>query len=110
MPDSARQKWFAHMLGVGLDQKILSPGQLVVFVTPEVLAHHLPPDVMTRVLASALAAGQRGDQLTPDRLFETLNPEVLADNVPLEVLWRCIDAGAERAGIPGDRPAEGMRS
>ena len=99
MPDSARQKWFAHMLGVGLDQKILSPSQLVVHVTPEVLAHHLPPDVMTKVITSALAAGQRGEQTTPDRLFESLNPDVMVDHVPLEVLWRSIDAGAEKAGI-----------
>jgi hypothetical protein len=106
LPDSARQKWFAHMLGVGLDQKILSPSQLVVFVTPEVLAHHLPPDVMSRVLASSLAAGQ----MTPDRLFETLSPDILVDNVPLEVLWRCIEAGAERAAIAGDKAGEGVRS
>jgi hypothetical protein len=87
------------MLGAGLDQKLLSPSQLVVHVTPEVLAHHLPPDVMTRVLALSLAAGQ----MTPDRVFETLTPDVLVDNVPLEVLWRCIDAAAERAGIAGDK-------
>jgi hypothetical protein len=97
------------MLGVGLEQKILSASQLVLHVTPEVLAHHLPPDVMTRVLAAALAAGQRGEQTTPERLFETLGPDVLVDNVPLEVLWRCIDAGAERAGIAGDRAGEGQR-
>ena len=101
MPDSARQKWFARMLGVGLDQKLVSPGQLVVHVTPEVLAHHLPPDVMTRVLSSALSAGQRGEQATADRLFESLSPDILVDNVPLEVLWRCLDTAAERAGIAG---------
>ncbi|HKE16459.1 MAG TPA: hypothetical protein VKB80_16415 [Kofleriaceae bacterium] len=98
MPDSARQKWFAHMLSVGMEEKLLSPAQLVGFLTPEVLAHHLPPDVMSRLLASSLAAGQ----MTPDRLFETLTPDVLVDSIPLEVLWRGIDAGAERAGIAGE--------
>ncbi len=108
MPDSARQKWFAHMLGVGLDQKLLSPSQLVAHLTPEVLAHHLPPDVMSRVLAASLAAGQ----MTAERLFETLTPGVLVDSVPLEVLWRGIDAGAERAGIAGTKSdsGEGGRS
>ncbi len=109
MPDSARQKWFAHMLAVGLDQKLLSPSQLVQYVTPEVLAHHLPDDLMTKVLGSALAAGHRGEQLTADRLFEPLPAEVLVANVPLEVLWRCIDGGADRAGISGDRAGEGLR-
>jgi len=98
------------MLGVGLDQKLLAPSQLVVHVTPEVLAHHLPPDAMTRVLASALSAGQRGEQATPERLFESLSPDVLVDSVPLEVLWRCLDAAAERAGIAGDRSGEGGHS
>jgi hypothetical protein len=64
---------------------------------------------MSRVLGGALAAGQRGEQLTAERLFEPLTPEVLVDNVPLEVLWRCIDGGADRAGITGDKPGEGMR-
>jgi hypothetical protein len=86
------------MLGVGLEEKLLSPGQLIGFLTPDVLAHHLPADVMTRLLASSLAAGQ----MTPDRVFETLTPDVLVDCIPLEVLWRGIDAAAERAGIAGE--------
>lgn len=108
MPDSARQKWFAHVLAVGLEQKILSPGQLIGFLTPEVLAHHLPAEVMSRLLASSLAAGQ----MTAERLFETLTPDVLVDTIPLEVLWRGIDAGAERAGIAGSKGdgGEGARS
>jgi hypothetical protein len=106
LPDSARQKWFAHMLGVGLDQKLLSPGQLVVHLTPEVLAHHLPADVMSRMIAASLAAGQ----MTPDRMFETLTPDVLVDSVPLEVLWRAIDAGAERGGIAAAVPDGEARS
>jgi hypothetical protein len=97
VPDSARQKWFAHMLGVGLDHKLLSPSQLVVQLTPEVLANHLPAEVISRLLTSSLAAGQ----MTADRLFETLTPDVLVDSVPLEVLWRSIEAAAERAGIAG---------
>jgi hypothetical protein len=96
------------MLGVGLDQKLLSPSQLVAHLTPEVLANHLPAEVMSRVLASSLAAGQ----MTADRMFETLTPDVLVDSVPLEVLWCAIDAAAERAGIAGPRSdaSEGVRS
>jgi hypothetical protein len=98
------------MLEVGLEQKILSASQLAVHVTPEVLAHHLPPDVMTRVIAAALAAGQRGEQTTPDRLFEALSPDVLVENVPLDVLWRSVDSAAERSGIADRVAGEGIRS
>ena len=98
MAESARQKWFAHMLQVAMDEKVVTPALLVGYVTPDVLAHHLPPEVLSKILSSALAAGA----MTPERLVETLTPEVLSDNIPLEVVWRCVEAGAERTGIAGD--------
>jgi len=99
MADSARQKWFAHMLHIGLEEKVVTPALLVGFVTPDVLAHHLPPELLSKLLTAALAAGA----MTPERILETLTPEVLADNIPLEVVWRCVEAGAERTGIAGDQ-------
>lgn len=105
MADSVRQKWFAHMLQVGLEEKVVTPALLVGFVSPDVLAHHLPPELLSKLLAAALAAGA----MTPERLIETLTPEVLADNVPLDVLWRCLEAGAERTGIAGE-PGHGQGS
>jgi hypothetical protein len=104
MADSARQKWFAHMLQVGLEEKVVTPALLVGFVNPDVLAHHLPPELLSKLLAAALAAGA----MTPERLLETLPPSVLADNIPLDVLWRAVEAGAERTGIAGENP--GSRS
>ena len=98
MADSARQKWFAHMVQVGIEEKVVTPALLLGFVTPDVLAHHLPPELLSKLLASALTAGA----MTPERLLETLTPEVLAENIPLEVVWRCVEAGAERTGIAGD--------
>lgn len=99
MADSARQKWFAHMLQVGLEEKVVTPALLVGYVTPDVLAHHLPPELLSKLLTAALAAGA----MTPERILETLTPEALADNIPLEVVWRCVEAGAERTGIAGDQ-------
>jgi hypothetical protein len=99
MADSARQKWFAHMLQVGLEEKVVTPALLVGFVNPDVLAHHLPPELLSKLLTAALAAGA----MTPERLLEVLTPAVLAENVPHDVLWRCVEAGAERTGIAGEK-------
>lgn len=88
------------MLQIGMEEKVVTPALLVGYVTPDVLAHHLPPELLSKILTAALAAGS----MTPDRLLETLTPEVLADNIPLEVVWRCVEAGAERTGIGGDKP------
>jgi hypothetical protein len=106
MADSARQKWFAHMLQIGLEEKVVTPALLVGFVNPDVLAHHLPPELLSKLLAAALAAGA----MTPERLLETLTPAVLADNIPLDVLWRAVEAGAERTGIAGDQGSRESRS
>ena len=99
MADSAQQKWFAHMLEVGLETKVVTPALLLSHVGPDILAHHLPPEVLSRLLAASLAAGV----MTADGLLETLTPGTLSENVPLDLLWRCLDAGADRTGIGGDR-------
>lgn len=97
MTMGARQRWFTHILQAGLEEKIWGPTHVLSFVTADVLAHNLPPELMSKVLSSSLASGS----MTPDKLLELLTPEVLAEHIPLEVLWSCVAAGAERAGIGG---------
>lgn len=92
-----RQAWFARVVASGLEHEIFAPSDLIQHATPDVLAAHLPPELLSRVLAAALAAGA----MTPERVFETVTPEVLAQHVPLDVLWACIAAAAERAGVAG---------
>ena len=96
---SARTRWFARMVQVSLDEGILSPPQLLQYATPDVLAQHLPPEVLSRLLEVALSTGS----LRPDTLLDALSPAVLAEHLPLEVLWRCVDDAAERAGIAIER-------
>ena len=91
----ARQRWFSTVLQAGMDEKLWVASHVVSFVTPEVLAHNLPPEILSQVLSASLTSGA----MTPERLLEVLTPELLAEHVPLEVLWSCIDAGASRAGI-----------
>ncbi len=92
-----RQAWFARMMESGLEHSIFAPSDVLAHATPDVLATHLPPELLSKILASSLAAGA----MTPERVLETLTPELLARHLPHDVLWACIAAAAERAGVTG---------
>ena len=91
----SRQAWFARMLESGLEHKIFAPSDVLAHATPDVLANHLPPELLSKVLASSLAAGA----MTPERVLETVTPMEMSKHVPHEVLWACIAAAAARAGV-----------
>jgi len=93
----ARQRWFARMMESGLEQKIFAPSDVLTHATPDVLASNLPPELLSKVLASSLASGQ----MTPERVLETVTPELMSQHLPHEVLWECIVKAAERAGVTG---------
>jgi hypothetical protein len=90
-----RQAWFARVVESGLQNQIFNPADVLAHATPDVLATHLPPDLLSKILASSLAAGS----MTPERVLETVTPELLARHLPHEVLWSCIAAAAARAGV-----------
>ena len=92
---SARQRWFARIMEAGLAERFFEPADVLRHVTPDVLANHLPPDLMGRILQSSLAAGA----MTPERVLETVTPEVLAEHIPHHVLWSCVQTAAEKAGV-----------
>ena len=94
-----RQAWFAKMVESGLEHEVLGPSDVLAHATPEVLANHLPPDLLGKILAASLASGS----MTPDRVLETVTPELLAKHLPHDVLWACIAAAAERAGVGAGR-------
>jgi len=95
MSSDQRQAWFARVVESGLQNQIFNASDVLAHATPDVLAAHLPPELLSKVLAASLASGT----MTPDRVLETVTPEVLARHVPHEVLWACIAAAAERAGV-----------
>lgn len=83
------------MLESGLEHKIFTPADVLTHATTDVLANHLPPELLSKVMASALAAGA----MTPERVLETVTPSEMSKHVPHEVLWACIAAAAARAGV-----------
>lgn len=95
MSNDQRQAWFARMMESGLENDIFAPSDVLAHATPDVLASHLPPELMSKVLTASLAAGS----MTPERVLETVTPELLAKHLPHEVLWQCIAAAAARAGV-----------
>ncbi|MCX5742632.1 MAG: hypothetical protein NT062_09070 [Proteobacteria bacterium] len=90
-----RQAWFARMVESGLEHEIFAPGDVLAHATPDVLANHLPPELLSKVLTASLAAGA----MTPERVLETVTPALLSKHLPHEVLWACIVAGATKAGV-----------
>ena len=97
MSQENREAWFAQMMESGLEHAIFAPGDVLAHATPDVLASHLPPELLGKVLQASLAAGA----MTPERVLETVTPELLAKHVPHDVLWACIAAAAQRAGVAG---------
>ncbi len=85
------------MMESGLEHSIFGPADVLAHATPDVLATHLPPELLSKVLAASLAAGA----MTPERVLETVTPELLAKHLPHDVLWACIAAAAARAGVTG---------
>jgi hypothetical protein len=103
MSSEARTAWFARMMESGLENKIFNPGDVLAHATPDVLASHLPPELLSKVLASSLAAGA----MTPERVLETVTPAMMSKHLPHEVLWECIANAAQRAGVSTAKPGSG---
>src|SRR5262245_66648052 len=92
-----RQAWFARVVESGLQNEIFNPADVLAHATPDVLANNLPPELLSKVLATSLAAGA----MTPERVLETVTPEIMSQHLPHDVLWECIARAAERAGVTG---------
>ena len=95
MTEDAKQRWFAELMKAGLEEEIFGARDVLDHVSPEVLAKHMPAELLGQVLDAALSASS----MTPERVLETLDPAALARHIPLPLLWACVTAAAERRGI-----------
>jgi hypothetical protein len=91
-----RERWLAIVIAAALDNDIMTPDDILTYVTPEILAAHLPPDVMSNILAASLKAGM----MTAEVILKTTGPDVLTRYVPPNVLWASVLSAARRAEIP----------
>jgi len=93
----AQATWLAHTLEEGLRLGVLAPAELLMHVTPEVLAERLPRDLMVKVFASAFSTGK----LTPEGLLAVAPPSTLARHVAPELLWAAVRTAAENQALRG---------
>jgi hypothetical protein len=92
---SDRERWLAIVLAAALDNDIMTPDDILLHATPEVLAAHLPPDVMSNVLAASLKEGTMNSEV----ILRTVGPDVLSRYVPPNILWSSVQSAARRAEI-----------
>lgn len=90
-----RKRWFTQIIHSALDADLVAPRMILGHVTPEVMANHLPPALMSDILTKSLSAGA----MRPELVLVTLNPELLAEHIPPEILWACIAEAGTEAGM-----------
>jgi hypothetical protein len=100
-----RRSWIAVLLEEGLRLGILSPEDILTYMTPAVLATDLPPSLV----ATVLQAGLDNATFDPTIVVQTLGPKHLAEHMPLPLLWQCLDdaAGVIIKESPTQRAAKG---
>src|SRR5690606_35905740 len=73
-----RVRWFAEVIGAGLDKGLINPRDILDHATPNVLAENVPRDTIAALLRASLAA----PKMSPASVIETVTPAVLATHVP----------------------------
>lgn len=94
-----RLGWLSYTLDEGLRLGVFAPANLLTHATPEVLAEHLPRDLMVKVFASAFSTGK----LTPEGILSVAPPTTMVRHVAPLILWTCVREAAHRHQI--DAPA-----
>lgn len=87
------QKWLGIVQDAAMENAIMTPADIIVQATPDVLSVHLPPLVMSQILAASLKA----KAMTPEVILETAGAQVLSRHLPAQVLWTAVRLAAHRA-------------
>ena len=90
---NTKRTFLERALASGVDCGLLSAADILRFVSADVLAHHLPNGLKTKLLKAALSA----KEMTPELVVSTLGTVAIAANVPTNVVWECVADAAKRA-------------
>ncbi|MGN6105025.1 MAG: hypothetical protein ACTHU0_07975, partial [Kofleriaceae bacterium] len=87
--------FFVASLSSALDLGIATPDDVVRYITPEVLAAHLPRPLWARLLTACLGVPRVDAQL----VVETIGVPNLCEHVPSKIVWACLaEVGARSLG------------
>jgi hypothetical protein len=81
------------VIASGLDFEMLTPEDVIRHVTMDILAHHLPPELIAELLEAAL----QSDTMTATLVLQTLGVESIAEHCPMSVLWACVSEAAAKS-------------
>ncbi len=102
MNERESRRFFATVIGSGLETGVMSPDDIFTYVTMDVLAHCLPPEQKNQLITAALQAISMDSAL----ILDTIGVEILSEFAPVKVLWECVASVATRSfgGASVERP------
>ena len=92
-----RLTWLAFVYDSAIKHGVFRPADVVVHATPEVLAQHLPKELIIRLFEVAFDAGK----LTPEGVLGVAPPSTLVKHIAPSTLWDVVRDAAARHGIAG---------
>jgi hypothetical protein len=91
----SQRPWLAFALEESLRRSLFTAKDILGHANPEVLVAQLPHQVISEILARALASGT----FSAAAIIETAPPALLAEYLAPDLIWRCLKDVADRAGI-----------
>ena len=87
--------WLGYALEESLRRSLLSAKDIVAHVNADALVAQLPHQVISELIARALASGT----FSAAQVLETAPPALLAEYLEADLLWRCLKDVAEKSGL-----------
>ena len=87
--------WLGYALEESLRRSLLSAKDIVAHVNADALVSQLPHQVISELIARALASGT----FSAAQVLETAPPALLAEYLEADLLWRCLKDVAEKSGL-----------
>jgi hypothetical protein len=101
----AKRTFLKEVIAAGLEHGTMTPDDLLVHLTAEVLADSLPKAQHAKLLSASLSSRS----MSPQLIVDTLGVPMLCEHLPVHLLWACVADAAERA-LAGGAPATASKS